>query len=77
MWGGIVEQGKRNIFAFIGVTIFTIIAIIITNFVAKYYCNNHLKEKNSNYIYAKGRVEKIYYDDTYIKDKGEEENHLR
>lgn len=72
-----MKKDKRNIFAFIGIIIFTIIAIIITNFVTKYYSNNHLKEKNSNYIYAKGRVEKIYYDDTNIKDKGEDENHLR
>jgi uncharacterized membrane protein len=68
---------KKNIALFISIILFTILAVVLTEFITnKHELPNDLK-KSSNYIYAKAVVKKIYYDDTKVKDKGEEENYLR
>lgn len=72
-----MKQYKRNIAIVIGIILVTIISVITTDLVTEKYSNNNSKANNLNYIYAKGRVEKIYYNDTDIKDKGEAENYLR
>lgn len=71
-----MKINKKEIFALLGIISFIIIAIILTNIITQ---NNNIvfNKKSSNYIYAKGRVEKIFYDDTDIKDKGKNDNYLR
>lgn len=68
-----MKLSKREFGLYICIIIVTILSVLLTNSITQ----KEKKNKETDYIYAKAQVKKIYYDDTDIKDKGKEENYLR
>ena len=68
-----MKLSKRELGLYICIIIFTILSVLLTNSITQ----KDKKNQESDYIYAKAQVKKIYYDDTDVKDKGNEENYLR
>lgn len=68
---------KEKIVVAISIAIFTVASVFLTGLLTKNDKKLNDINKKANYIFAKAVVKKIYYDDTDVKNKDNEENYLR